>query len=236
MAQHTIHGLRGLEEKINHQFHNKDLCKKALEHPSVKNTSSVFERLEFLGDRVLGLVMAAYLYRKHPLESEGALARRYGALVGRGSLEKVARSLDLSRHLSFERAPGAASHLQTVLCDSCEALLGALFLDGGFGVAQQTIEGLWAPLFLDQKNPPVDAKSALQEWAQANEGNALPVYTFVEVTGPDHHPQFKVAVSLKTVGPFVGKGPSKRLAQKEAAQKALEHIFQAPFKETYPQP
>jgi ribonuclease III len=202
---------------LGHDFTRPELLEQALTHPS-SAAKSTYERLEFLGDRVLGLVVANMVYRAFPDEPEGALARRFTAMVRKEALARVAETIDLGAHLRVSRGEaeqgGRGSH--SLLADACEAVIAALFLDGGFEAARRFVERWWQPLLAEQAEPPQDAKTALQEWAQA-QGLPLPVYRLIASEGPPHDPIFDMEVSLPGRPPAQGRGRSRRAAEAAAA-------------------
>ena len=194
-----------VEDRIKYHFRDAGLLAVALTHASAspaKNTNN--ERLEFLGDRVLALVLVEELYHRHPDASEGELARRLNALVRAEMCAQVFRTLDIV----------------DVLADMCEALIGAVYLDGGIEAARQFVLAAWAPHIALPSAADKDPKTALQEWAM---GHALPVPVYVEQerTGPDHEPFFSILVYLKGFEPAAGGGPSKRRAEQVAAESFL---------------
>lgn len=192
------------------------------DHPSVDN-----QRLEFLGDRVLGLVISEMLFTAFPREDEGALARRLAALVRQDSLDQVAREIELGQYLALSRGEeeGGGRENPAILADACEALIGALYLDGGLDAGRRFIERHWRPKMDAEAKPPQDAKTTLQEWAQAG-GLALPLYTVVKSEGPPHDPVFEVAVSVTGQKPFAARGRSKRAAEQAAARGLLDQVGQ----------
>jgi ribonuclease III len=197
----------------------------ALTHASVQKQGVDYERLEFLGDRVLGLVVADMLYRACPLEDEGGLAKRHTGMVQRAALVAVAEVLQLGRFIKFsagEKNAGGAKK-NAILGDAMEALIGAIYLDGGFRPAESFIVRFWVGMLLPEKNPPEDPKTALQEWAQ---GRALPLpgYKVIAKSGAEHAPMFEVEVTVEAQGSATGAASSKRDAEKEAARKMLEKI------------
>jgi len=214
---------------LGHTFSRADLLEMALTHPSaVQPGEPSYERLEFLGDRVFGLVVADMLMTRFPDESEGDLARRHAVLVSRDSLAVVARMLDLGRFIRMspgESGAGTADSA-TVLADSLEAVFGALYRDGGLNAAAPVIQRLWAPLVEAAPEPPREAKTALQEWAQAR-GLPLPAYRTVREEGPPHKPVFTVEVTVGGEPSAVGTGGSKRIAEQEAARALLEALHAA---------
>ncbi len=217
--------LTTLGERIGHQFRKPDLLALALVHASARGgvtAGTNNQRLEFLGDRVLGLVIAAHLHGAYPDESEGALARRYNRLVHRDTCADAARRLGLGPFIAMSEAEAAAGgrDKDTILADGCEAVLGAVFLDGGFETARSVVQRLWAPLLAEAGPVPVDPKTTLQEWAQARR---LPIPDYVEISrqGPDHSPVFTIAARVAGFAPAHGSGPSKRAAQEAAATALL---------------
>lgn len=210
---------------LGHNFARPDLLGEALTHPSAGVRGGCYERLEFLGDRVLALVVAEMLLTGFPAEDEGALAKRLAALVRRETLADVAARIGLGERLRLSRGEdesGGRSN-PSVLADAMEAVLGALYLDGGLAAAQAFIERHWEPAMSAAEHPPEDAKTRLQEWAQGA-GRPLPRYRTVGSTGPAHSPTFSVEVSVEGGGPETGSGPSKRAAEQAAAAALLARI------------
>ena len=217
--------LFALSERLGYRFRDPELLLEALTHASTGGGSS-YERLEFLGDRVLGLVVAEMLYRAFPQEPEGLLARRHAALVRQDSLAIVAGQLDLAGHLRLspgEEEGGGRSN-PAILADVAEAILGAIYLDGGLGAARQLIERFWQPLLEADQRPPQDNKTALQEWAQGS-GRPLPSYVETERSGSAHEPLFTVRVLVEGEEPAEGRGRSKRAAEQAAAGALLERVW-----------
>ena len=214
--------LEALAAILGHRFDNWSLLREALTHQSAVSgpagRGANYQRLEFLGDRVLGLVVAELLLRRFPKEAEGALARRLAALVRQETLAEVAAAVGLERFMILGRseAEAGAGGKPTLLSDTCEAVIGALYLDAGLEAAQAFIAEHWTPLLEAERAPPRDAKTALQEWAQGR-GLPLPDYREVGRSGPDHDPLFTVEVSVKGAAPARGEGRSKRLAEQAAA-------------------
>jgi ribonuclease-3 len=214
-----------LENKINYTFSDPALLETALTHSSLQKAACDNERLEFLGDRVLGLAVADLLFGHFPDENEGSLAKRHTGLVQQEALVRVAQAIDLSPHLklSASEARSGGKEKETILADALEALIGAIYLDGGFTAARDFIEKFWSDLLRQQGAPPEDAKSKLQEWAQAK-SLPLPEYTLLSKSGADHAPQFEIEVSVQGVGKTAAVAASKRAAEKSAALKMLEKI------------
>lgn len=222
--------LQELARRLGHRFADPGLLTQALTHPSVVHgraprKATPYERLEFLGDRVLGLVVADMLFHRFPHEPEGALARRHAALVRRETLARVAHDIDLPAHLVLSRGEEDAGGRGNpgLLADACEAVIGALFADAGFQVAQVFVRTMWTPLMDEAQAPPKDAKTALQEWAQGR-GKKLPAYVTVGMEGPPHEPVFSVSVEVEGVETVTAQGPSKRAAEQTAAAQMLENV------------
>jgi ribonuclease III len=212
-----------LAAALGHDFARPELLDQALTHPSVAG-KTIYERLEFLGDRVLGLVVADMVYGAFPAESEGALARRFAALVRKEALARIAESIDLGTHLRLSRGEAEqGGRNRNMLADACEAVIAALFLDGGYEAARRFIERWWHPLLAEQTAPPLDVKTALQEWAQAR-GLPLPSYSLVGQEGPAHDPLFDIEVSLPGHQPARGRGRSRRAAEAAAAELLLASL------------
>lgn len=223
MSKDESDALASLAEALGHAFARPELLAEALTHPGApRGGRRSYERLEFLGDRVLGLIIAELLWRRFPEEAEGALTRRHTGLVRRETLSEVATKIDLGRHVrlsSGDEATGARAN-PSVLADVCEAVIAALYLDGGLAAAQRFVERWWEPQLAELGAPPHDPKTALQEWAQAR-GRALPVYRTVATEGPAHRRVFTVTVTVEGLPPGTASGSSKRAAETAAAAAAL---------------
>lgn len=227
-------GVGILEGHLGHSFKNAALLQDALTHPSSLaprtrkkagiTAGAAYERLEFLGDRVLGLVVAEWLYAEYPTASEGELAKRHAALVNRDALRAVAMKIDLSHHIRLAKGEEAedARKNRAILSDGMEAVIGALYLDGGLDVARRFIKAYWAQ-DVAVEAAPADAKTRLQEWAQGR-GLALPAYRVVESSGPPHAPKFVIEVAVKGYPAMRAEGHSKRAAEKAAATLILKVI------------
>ena len=219
--------LGALESLVGHKFDDPKVLKQALTHASLERSSwNVYERLEFLGDRVLGLIIAQTLLKRFPDEREGQISRRYAHLVRRESLATVARKINFGNYLLIsagEEAAGARQSI-TILSDALEAVIGALYLDGGLEVAEKFILEHWGPLLELDQDPPLDSKTALQEWAQRRQ-YSLPKYTVVSQAGPAHSPKFLIEVALGELEPQKGSGTSKRQAEQMAAKLLLDQII-----------
>lgn len=217
-----------VERLAGHAFCDRSLLDLALTHASVPNTKHNNERLEFLGDRVLGLVASELLYRGFPAEKEGDLAKRLTALVRRAALAAVAEKICLGAYMRLSAGELKAGGVQkeTILADAVEALIGAIYLDGGLEAARKFIHAHWETMLSSGEAPPEDAKTRLQEWAQAK-GLPLPHYQVISRTGADHSPVFEVEVRVEGEGSAKACAPSKRSAEKAAAALLLEKIESA---------
>jgi ribonuclease-3 len=216
--------LADLEIRLAYRFSDRSLAERALTHLSAAPSDleggrlESYQRLEFLGDRVLGLAVADMLYAAYPQASEGELSIRLAALVRRDACAEVAAFWDLGRHLrlGLGEVQTGGRKKTTILADVCEALIGAVFLDGGFVAARALIERAWGERMRAIAAPARDAKTALQEWAQARALGA-PAYDEIERSGPDHAPIFTVRVTLEGYPPDLGSASSKRAAEQAAA-------------------
>ena len=211
-----------LEDRIGYRFSDPALLDSALSHISAlkgaRNRAASYQRLEFLGDHVLGLVISDMLFRAFPRADEGELSRRLADLVRKETCAEIARAIDLGAAIRLgasEANAGGRTRL-AILADVCEALIGAAYLDGGYTAASDLVGKLWQAR-LQTKAPPLrDSKTVLQEWAQAR-GLPTPAYREIARSGPDHDPQFRVAVQLPNLNPAEGSGRSKRAAEQAAA-------------------
>ncbi len=221
--------LAHLEAALGHRFADPELLREALTHRSTTSGRDElgYERLEFLGDRVLGLAVSHMLYKQFPSEAEGKLAVRHTDLVRRETLAEVARQIELGAHIAMSRdaAGNGARDNPTVLSDVMEALLGALFIDGGLAAAEACVENLWSQRMRETRRPPRDAKTRLQEWALGR-GLPLPAYAMLDRTGPDHAPTITVSCAVQGVGEARAEGGSKRAAEQSAAEQLLARAQQ----------
>ncbi len=211
-----------LEDRISYRFADLALLDSALSHISalkgVRNRGGSYQRLEFLGDHVLGLVISDMLFRAFPRADEGELSRRLADLVRKETCAEIARAIDLGAavRLGASEANAGARNRPAILADVCEALIGAVYLDGGFVAAEALIARLWQARMKTKAEPLRDPKTVLQEWAQGR-GLPTPAYREIARSGPDHDPQFRVAVQLPHLAPAEGSGRSKRAAEQAAA-------------------
>jgi len=209
---------------LKYRFTDPSLLARALCHPSqAPGPLDSNQRLEFLGDRVLGLAVSEILYAQFPNENEGALARRLASLVRRDALARVAANLGLGDYLNLGRSESESGGQQNPanLADALEAVIAAIYLDGGLEAAVQFIRAHWVSMVAEDREPPRDAKTALQEWSQAR-GGPLPEYVVVSEDGPPHAPVFEVEVRLPDVRACRAEGASKRVAEQAAAGQMLE--------------
>jgi len=216
-----------LTKILQHTFDDVGLLEAALTHPSTggRDSRHRYERLEFLGDRVLGLSVAELLYRRFPDEDEGALSKRLVSLVRRETLALVAETLRLDKHLVFAASARAESGKarESMLADACEALIGALYLDGGLAPARSFVHRHWEPLVEVAAAPPLDSKTALQEWLQGH-GKGLPAYAVLAQEGPAHAPIFTIQVMAADGQNAQATGPNKRSAEQAAAALLLAQL------------
>lgn len=207
---------------LGHRFTRPDLLTEALTHSTAGRPD--YQRLEFLGDRVLGCAVAAWLFEASD-EGEGSLARRLAGLVDRDSCAAVGRAFGVEAHVRMDKgAMNAGVHRSdNALADVTEALIGAVFEDAGFAVAAAFVRRAWADRFDARAAAPHDAKSRLQEWAQAR-GRRLPQYEVVAREGPDHAPRFRVRVGVAGEPPVDAMGASKQEAERNAAAALLDRV------------
>ena len=218
--------IKKIQLNLNHKFHNTDLLINALTHTSFLNKKEEvrFERLEFLGDRVLGLAISDILYEIFPNESEGDLAKRFAVLVSGKTLAEIATKIKLqdfilvADNLSFKNGEN-----NSILSDSMEAVIGAIFLDSNYKTALIFIKTIWNELILNHNSPPQDPKSKLQELAMAKK-YGMPLYSGYTKEGPDHAPVYRVLVSINNIGKCHGQGFSKKEAERMAAISLLKTI------------
>jgi len=204
---------------LGYAFADPSLLATALTHPSAAaggKCGDTYERLEFLGDRVLGLLVADMLDAHLPNVPEGELSRRLARLVSGETCAEVARDMELARHLRISGGRATTS----VLGDACESVLGAIYRDGGLPAARAVVERFWRPRLETMSGPSRDAKTELQEWAHRR-GFETPAYAQVLRSGPDHAPEFEIEVSVGTLSPGRGRGRSKREAEFDAAADVL---------------
>lgn len=214
----------------DYKFTNEGILEEALTHPSVnkrnnENQIISYERLEFLGDSVLNMVVSAMLFKLFPEEKEGALARRKTDLVCGSTIANVAKEIGLSDLIimnNSERCNGGKCNLKN-LENALEALIGAIYIDGGFENVARFITQYWEKLAKNTLNPPQDPKTSLQEWTQKSK-LPLPEYKLVKQTGPAHIPEFTISVCIENYGEVFAYASSKKVAEQKAAELMLEKI------------
>lgn len=217
-----------LQFRLGYRFADPDLLDRALTHSSsvspAKRIERSYQRLEFLGDRVLGLVVADMLYRRYPKANEGELSRTLNTLVRKETCAIIARQLDLGREMNLgdSEARTGGAEKDAILGDVTEAVIGAIYCDGGLDKAYEFVERMFEEFLADGSANKADAKTTLQEWAQAR-GLEPPAYIQTERTGPDHAPQFTISVSLGDFETLSATGPSKKIAEHKAAELFLIH-------------
>ena len=214
---------QNLEKKIKITFKNKDLLIKSLTHKSF-NKENNNEKIEFLGDRVLGLVMAKKLLEIYPNEKEGILDKKFAGLVNKKTCLQIAYKLNLHKYvLTFNSSNKKKIIEDKVLADSCEALIGSIYLDKGFNVVEKFILDFWSDHIKDSVITQIDAKTKLQEFS-LKKFKKLPIYKIISNTGPRHKPLFKVSVKLVDTKLYVAEGKSKKDAEQNAAVLCLQNI------------
>ena len=212
-----------LQFRLGYKFADPDLLDRALTHSSAispaKRIERSYQRLEFLGDRVLGLVVADMLYRRYPKANEGELSRTLNTLVRKETCAIIARTLGLGPEMNLgdSEARTGGAEKEAILGDVTESIIGAIYVDGGLGKAYEFVERLFEEFLADGSANKADAKTTLQEWAQA-QGLEPPTYTQTERTGPDHAPQFTITISLGDYDTLSAAGPSKKIAEHKAAE------------------
>ena len=211
-----------IEEVLGYQFKKKSLLVQALTPPVLqqRKNGKAFERLEFLGDRILGLVIAEALYVHYCYDEEGKLAKRLSYLASREFCHTIAEKMQLADFI-----PNKVDELKgtSILSNCIEALIAALYIDGGFEVAQNFIHKFWGEAIRELNELPKDPKTLVQEWAQ-KKGMDIPTYTELKRSGPDHAPLYMLEISLTNGWKAIGEGKNKKLAEKDAAEK-LWHVI-----------
>ncbi|MBQ4875432.1 MAG: ribonuclease III [Rickettsiaceae bacterium H1] len=220
---------KSLMDKIGYQFSNQEILKEALIHPSisyVKKYKNSYERLEFLGDTILSVIIAEMLFFQFPNEKEGDLSKRHIELVKGKTLAEVACKINLGEFIIMsqgEKNNNGASNKKN-LEDAMEAIIGAIYIDGSFEQVKKVITKYWTPILLEMKSPPQNVKSSLQEWAQQN-GLPKPEYRIIDQVGPSHSPIFSIEIFLQGFKPITVKAKSKSTGEQMAAKLMLESIL-----------
>ena len=213
-----------LEKKLNVKFKNKNLLIKSLTHKSYNKTINN-EKIEFLGDRVLGLVIAKKLLEIYPDEKEGIIDKKFASLVNKKTCLNIAKNIQLEKFLLiFNPSKNNLKIEDKVLADSCEALIGAIYLDKGFSIAEKIILELWNKKIKESIITEIDAKTKLQEFS-LKKYKKLPTYKLISSTGPRHKPIFKVGVKLQNSKLYISEGSSKKDAEQNAAISFLNDNF-----------
>ena len=214
-----------LQNKIDYKFNNKKILQRALTHPSHNsgNGGYSYETYEFLGDAVLALLISDYLINKYPNETEGDLARRRSALVNGETLAKIAISLDLGKHIILARSEESIGGRENPhnLENSLEAIIGAMYLDGGLEKVKNIINKFWVPIAEGMTEVPSNPKTRLQEWSQS-QGKEAPYYNLLSTVGPPHSPKFEIELAIGDMEPIRAFGTSKKVAETNAAKLFIE--------------
>ena len=214
--------LTNLQKKINIKFKNLNYLKKSITHKSY-NQSNNYEKLEFLGDRILGFVISKKLIELYPDQKEGALDKKLASLVNKNKCLEVAKIIGLEKFILTGNKNSKSKVENKILADSIEALIGAIYYDGGFDVAEKFILNNWKNFISSSKEIIIDSKTELQEYS-LKKFKSLPIYNLVSSSGPRHKPKFTISVRLKDTKMYDGYGDSKKKAEQNAAKKLLDSI------------
>ena len=212
-----------IEKILKIKFKNRDLLLQSLTHKSY-NKYLNNEKLEFLGDRVLGFVIAKKLLELYPDEKEGILDKKLASLVNKKKCYDVGKFLQLNKVIKTNNSAKNNNNIESkIISDACEAIIGAIFLEHGINVAEKTILNLWSKDLKNSVETQIDAKTRLQEYS-LKEFKVLPVYKLIESKGPNHKPTFKILVKIKNTKAELGHGSSKKIAEQNAAKKLIDKI------------
>ena len=218
-----INNLKNIEKIINLKFNDKELLSKSFIHKSY-NKEINNEKLEFLGDRVIGLIISKKLLNLYPNEKEGIIDKKFASLVNKKTCAKVFRSLNLKKFIktgnSFKTIHSADERL---LSDTCEALIGAVYLDQGFVNTEKFVLNIWRQFIKDSKIIELDPKTKIQEFS-LKKFKKLPIYKTIKKTGPNHNPFFQVTVQIENSKKYIGQGNSKKNAEQNAASKLIRNL------------
>ena len=218
-----INNLKNIEKIINIKFNDKELLSKSFIHKSY-NKEINNEKLEFLGDRVIGLIISKKLLNLYPNEKEGTIDKKFASLVNKKTCAKVFRSLNLKKFIktgnSFKTIRSADERL---LSDTCEALIGAIYLDQGFVNTEKFVLNIWKDFIQDSKIIELDPKTKIQEFS-LKKFKKLPIYKTIKKTGPNHNPFFQVSVQIENSKKYIGQGNSKKNAEQNAASKLIRNL------------
>ncbi len=217
-----IDNLSKLEKKINIKFKNLDYLKKSVTHKSYDPLNN-FEKLEFLGDRILGFVISKKLIEMYPNESEGALDKKLASLVNRNKCIEVARLIELEKFILVRNKNKKNKLENKIIADSLEAIIGAIYYDKDFKTAEKFILNMWKNFIKMSNITIIDSKTKLQEYS-LKKYKTLPIYKLISSSGPNHNPKFIISVKLKNSKIFEGDGDSKKKAQQNAASKLLDNL------------
>ena len=220
-----MNNINSLQKKIKINFKNEKILLQAITHKSFDPNNN-YENLEFLGDRVLGLVVSKKLYELYPNEKVGSLDKKLASLVNKNKCLEIGNLLNLKEFVITGNSKSSKNIIEDkIISDCCEAIIGAIYLDRGFEVSKNFILNLWKNLINDAETTYIDAKTRLQEYSLKN-FKILPVYKLVSNTGPRHKPNFKVGVKLKNSKYIYAIGSSKKNAEQSAASELLKKINQ----------
>ena len=212
-----------IEKTLKIKFKNRDLLFQSLTHKSYDKYLNN-EKLEFLGDRVLGFVIAKKLLELYPDEKEGILDKKLASLVNKKKCYDVGKFLQLNKVIKTNNSAKTNNNIESkIISDACEAIIGAIFLEHGINVAEKTILNLWSKDLKNSVETQIDAKTRLQEYS-LKEFKVLPVYKLIESKGPNHKPTFKIQVKIKNTKAELGHGSSKKIAEQNAAKKLIDKI------------
>ncbi len=212
-----------IEKILKIKFKNRDLLVQSLTHKSYDKYLNN-EKLEFLGDRVLGFVIAKKLLELYPDEKEGILDKKLASLVNKKKCYEVGKFLQLNKVIKTNNSAKTNNNIESkIISDACEAIIGAIFLEHGINVAEKTILNLWSKDLKNSVETQIDAKTRLQEYS-LKEFKVLPVYKLIESKGPNHKPTFKIQVKIKNTKAELGHGSSKKIAEQNAAKKLIDKI------------
>ena len=215
--------MKKLENIIKINFHNKELLKRSMIHKSFDENYNN-EKLEFLGDRVIGLVISQKLLNLYPEESEGIIDKKFANLVNKKTCTKIANQLNLKKFIKTGNSfKNIKSSDEKILSDCCEALIGAIYLDQGLTISEKFILTNWKNFIKNSKITEIDPKTKLQEYS-LKKFKKLPIYKMFKQIGPNHNPFFKVEVQISNSKKYLGYGKSKKLAQRSAASKLIKNL------------
>ena len=214
--------LNNLQKKISIKFKNLNYLKKSITHKSYDPLNN-YEKLEFLGDRILGFVISKKLIELYPKEKEGVLDKKLASLVNKNQCLEVAKIIGLEKFILVGNKSAKAKVENKIIADSIEALIGAIYYDKGFEVSEKFILNMWKNFINLSEKTIIDSKTKLQEYS-LKKFKSLPIYKLVSSSGPKHKPKFTISVRLKDTKLFEGSGDSKKKAEQNAAKKLLDNI------------